>query len=105
MASPYSSHSSSLANLSNATSLSAPPSVVVPQRNVPAGTLPAGTLLTVGKHNVTIERWLSEGSTFVRVLLMCRWIRSCLCCAIEGENETCRWKYWRRSLFKASHRA
>jgi hypothetical protein len=60
MSSPYTSHSSSLANLSNATSASAAASVI-PTRTVPAGTLPPRTLVTVGKHNVTIERWLSEG--------------------------------------------
>ena len=53
----YSSNSSSLANISKAVSLS----TVITPRNVPAGTLPPGTLVTVGKHNVTIERWLSEG--------------------------------------------
>jgi hypothetical protein len=105
MTSPYSSHSSSLANLSHAVSLSTPPSVVIPQRNVPAGTLPPGTHVTVGKHTVTIERWLSEGIAFVRMLLMCRWICACLCCAIEGENETCGWKFWRRGLFKESYRS
>ena len=57
MSSPYASHSSSLANLANAAS-----SAAVPNRAVPAGTLPPGTLVTVGKHNVTIERWLSEGT-------------------------------------------
>jgi len=59
MSSPYTSQSSSLANLSNATSASAP---VIPTRTAPAGTLPPGTPVTVGKHNVTIERWLSEGN-------------------------------------------
>ena len=103
MASPYSSHSASLANLSKAASLSTPP-VIIPQRNVPAGTLPPGTVVTVGKHNVTIERWLSEGITFARVLLMCRWICACLRCTIEGENETSGWKRWNRSLFKESYR-
>jgi hypothetical protein len=66
MTSPYSSHNSSLTNLSkanNSLSSSAPPVAALPQRSVPAGTLPPGTNVTVGKHNVTIERWLSEGTT------------------------------------------
>jgi hypothetical protein len=67
MASPFSSHSSSLANLSRVTSLTAasgpaPAAAAAAARNVPAGTLPPGTHLTVGKHNVTIDRWLSEGT-------------------------------------------
>jgi hypothetical protein len=64
MASPFSSHSSSIANLSKVTSLtavSAPAAATA--HSVPAGTLPPGTHLTVGKHNVTIDRWLSEGTT------------------------------------------
>jgi hypothetical protein len=67
MSSPYSSHSSSMANLSKVTSLSAvsapAPAAAAATRNVPAGTLPPGTHLTVGKHNVIIDRWLSEGTT------------------------------------------
>jgi hypothetical protein len=59
MASLYSSHNSSHANLTATTSLSA--LTAIPTRNAPAGTLPPGTLVTVGKHSVTVERWLSEG--------------------------------------------
>jgi len=38
-----------------------PPAAAMPQKSVRAGTLAPGTLVTVGKHSVTIERWLSEG--------------------------------------------
>jgi hypothetical protein len=58
MATPFAS-SAALSSMVKQASLSTPS---IPPRTAPAGTLPPGTLVTVGKHNVTIERWLSEGS-------------------------------------------
>jgi len=59
MTTSYTSHTSSLVGLSSISSMSA--SNTLPTRNPPAGTLPPGTLVTVGKHQVTIDRWISEG--------------------------------------------
>src|SRR5579859_5813500 len=57
----------SQSNLSLPSSSSAPiSSSLPPPRNAPAGALPPGTLVTVGKHTVTIDRWLSEGTPFHR---------------------------------------
>lgn len=111
MSSPYASHSSSLANLSNAASSSAAAvSAAISTRAVPAGTLPPGTLVTVGKHNVTIERWLSEGTATLlswpsALANRGRRICACVCGAIKGENETCGWECWRRGVFKESYRS
>lgn len=65
MATPFASQTA----LAGLASVSAAAPAAIPPRTVPAGTLPPGTLVTVGKHNVTIERWLSEGMSFQEQIL------------------------------------
>jgi len=66
MATLYSSQNPSLAGLAGSPSVSSLVSAALPTRNAPAGTLPPGTQVTVGKHSVTIDRWLSEGKLISR---------------------------------------
>jgi hypothetical protein len=68
MASLYTSQNSSFSNLSKSTSLTTP--AAIQPRNAPAGTLPPGTLVTVGKHQVTVERWLSEGTLILQAQVL-----------------------------------
>src|ERR1700738_1126071 len=97
MATAYRPHTPSVPSLAGPTTVATPAPVT--SKPAPAGTLPPGTNVTVGKHSVTIERWLSEGSA-QKMNSDDRRVCPCLYCAVERQNETCGWERRRHRLFE-----